>query len=258
MNRVREAAIRSLLSELSVDAMNTQDYFDDLEPQYLTDVGLQGKVMALLSYLRLLDRQDLSSSLESFLPLQGNAFETLTYIAAHIAPEVLAQLDNPPEHAAPMKEPSEDIALTTQDPWVLIQDEYSISKRQFGKSINFVEDKYKRQIIFRDVGQAYVLAQSGFNKPAVILAGGVVEELLRLYLVAKGVKPASNNFNGYIRACEGTGLMKARLQTLTDSVRHFRNLVHLRDEAVRSDSVTPSAAKGAVSSIFTVTSAIRI
>jgi hypothetical protein len=33
----------------------------------------------------------------------------------------------------------------------------------FGKKINFVEDTFKRKIIFRDVEHAYVLASLGFS-----------------------------------------------------------------------------------------------
>jgi hypothetical protein len=36
------------------------------------------------------------------------------------------------------------------------------------------------------------------KKPAVILAGSVIEELLRLYLVHKNIKPAKKTFDSYI------------------------------------------------------------
>jgi hypothetical protein len=62
--------------------------------------------------------------------------------------------------------------------WKDIEKEYDISKRAFGKKINFVKEDFKRKIIFRDIEQAYFLASNGFCKPAVILAGGVIEELL--------------------------------------------------------------------------------
>ena len=64
--------------------------------------------------------------------------------------------------------------------WDDIETEYHISKRSFGKKINFVKDEFKRKIIFRDIEQAHFLASNGYYKPAVILAGGVTEELLRL------------------------------------------------------------------------------
>lgn len=71
---------------------------------------------------------------------------------------------------------------TCKEIWEAIRSEYDISKRNFGKKINFVSDPFKRKIIFRDVEHAFVLASHGFSKPAVILAGGVIEELLKQYL----------------------------------------------------------------------------
>ena len=61
-----------------------------------------------------------------------------------------------------------------------IEKEYEVSKKTFGKKINFVRDRFKKEIIFRDVGQAHALAQEGFNKPSVVLSGSVIEEMLRL------------------------------------------------------------------------------
>ncbi|MFC1903234.1 hypothetical protein ACFLX4_04120, partial [Chloroflexota bacterium] len=65
--------------------------------------------------------------------------------------------------------------------WKAIENDFDITKRSFGKKINFVSGNYQRSIIFRDVEHSFVLANLGFSKPAVILAGGVIEELLRLY-----------------------------------------------------------------------------
>ena len=79
--------------------------------------------------------------------------------------------------------------------WSDIEKDYDITKRMFGKKINFVGDQFKRQILFRDVEHAYVLANLGFSKPAVILAGGIIEELLSLYLQHKKIKPNGKTFN---------------------------------------------------------------
>ncbi len=136
--------------------------------------------------------------------------------------------------------------------WEAIQREYDVTKTGFGKKINFVGDRFKRTIIFRDVQQAYVLANSGFAKPAVILAGSVIEELLRIYLVHKDISASKNSFEGYINACEVNGLLKTAIHRLTDSVRHFRNLVHLQKEDSRRSTISKATAKGAVSSIFTI------
>jgi len=57
--------------------------------------------------------------------------------------------------------------------WESIEQNYSISKKAFGKRIGFIKDRFKRRVIFRDVGQAYYLANNDFSKPAIILSGSV-------------------------------------------------------------------------------------
>lgn len=136
--------------------------------------------------------------------------------------------------------------------WSEIEKDYDITKRMFGKKINFVSDQFKRQIIFRDIEHAYVLATNGLSKPAVILAGAVIEEILRLYLEHKKIETKQNTFNSYIRACEANGLLKDAIQRLTDSVRYFRNLVHLSKEKSKRETISKATAIGAVSSIFTI------
>lgn len=136
--------------------------------------------------------------------------------------------------------------------WNEIKRQYGVSKTQFGKRINFVSDSFKRGIIFRDIEHAFLLATYGFPKPAVTLAGGVIEELLRLYLEYKGISSERNTFESYIQTCEKEGLLKSGISRLSDSVRHFRNLVHLNVEKDRRYTISQSTAVGAVSSIFTI------
>jgi len=146
-------------------------------------------------------------------------------------------------------------ATSSKENWKDIKTEYGVTKRSFGKRINFVKDPFKRTVIYRDVEQAFILERSGFSKPAVILAGGVIEELLRLYLKQKGIspqKPLKKDFNGYIQTCEQKGLLKAGISRLSDSARYFRNLVHLSNEETKRHAISKSTAKGAVASIFTI------
>ncbi|MBU1045436.1 MAG: hypothetical protein KJ915_13700 [Candidatus Omnitrophica bacterium] len=103
--------------------------------------------------------------------------------------------------------------------WPLIEEEYSISKKEFGRRINFVKGDFKRKIIFRDVEQAYILAVDGFNKPALILAGAVIEELLRLYLEHNNIKSTSNKFTNYIEACQNNNLLKKAIHHQTNVAR---------------------------------------
>lgn len=141
---------------------------------------------------------------------------------------------------------------SSMDTWNDIQNDYGVSKQTFAKRINFVTDKHKRNIIFRDIEHAYVLSKYGFSKPATILAGGVIEELLRLFLEDQNVKPARNTFEEYIKICEQKGLLKTGISLLSNSVRHFRNLVHLSKEETQRYTISKAMAKGAVSSIFTI------
>lgn len=136
--------------------------------------------------------------------------------------------------------------------WDQIKSDYDINKHLFGKKINFIKDDFKRKIIFRDIAQAYHLAQSNFPKPSVILSGGVIEELLRLYLQYKGIKPKGDKFKDYIDACEEKGLLKFGIRKLTDSVRDFRNIVHLKREKTSRYTISKVTAIGSVSSIFTI------
>lgn len=145
-----------------------------------------------------------------------------------------------------------ETTLSSKKIWEEIQRDYGISKRAFGMKFNFVTDPFKRKIIFRDVEHAYILANNAFSKPAVILAGGVIEELLRLYLNYKGIKPTKNTFNFYIQACEKNGLLKSGINRLSDSVRHFRNIVHIENEKSSQTTIKKVTAKGAVTSIFTI------
>jgi hypothetical protein len=142
--------------------------------------------------------------------------------------------------------------LSVDGIWDQIEKDFDISKKGFGKKFNFVTDQFKRKIIFRDIEHAYILANHGFSKPSVILAGSVIEELLRLYLDHRGVKPSNETFDSYIKACEANGLLKSAISRLTDSVRHFRNIVHLQKEDSSKITISKATAKGAVTSIFTL------
>ena len=143
-------------------------------------------------------------------------------------------------------------ASAKADTWKKIEKEYGVSKKAFGRKINFVKDAFKRKIIFRDIEQAYFLAFNGFEKPAVILAGGVIEELLRFYIENNGIKPQKNTLDSYIKTCEEKGILKKAVHRLADSFREFRNLVHLEREESPKHSISTPTAKSAVASIFTI------
>jgi len=146
---------------------------------------------------------------------------------------------------------------SSKDIWSDIFEDFEVTKHTFGKNINFVTDDYKRKAIFRDIEQAYILAKNGFSKPAVILAGSVIEELLRLYLEAKNVKAPNNTFDEYIKTCEQKGFLKGAISRLSDSVRHFRNLVHLEKETSTRHKISKATAMSAVASIFIISNDFR-
>jgi hypothetical protein len=102
------------------------------------------------------------------------------------------------------------------------------------------------------VEHAFVLASHGFAKPAVILAGGVIEELLKEFLKYKKVKPKGDRFTDYIKACENNRLLKFGVSRLGDAIRDFRNLVHISREESKRYTLSKATAIGAVSSIFTI------
>jgi len=93
MHNRRIEKLKNLLEELVPDQINFQLYTEMLEAQWDTDTFFRGKVLALHSYLKLLKREDLSASLNDFMPISGNAIEALTFISDHITPEILDYLE---------------------------------------------------------------------------------------------------------------------------------------------------------------------
>lgn len=137
--------------------------------------------------------------------------------------------------------------------WKEIERQFGTSKREFGKRINFIKPNYKREVIFRDIDHAFGYYQNGFYKPAVVLAGGVIEELLRCYLESKGINPGNKTFNDCLKVCTDNKLIERPcLINLSNSVRDFRNLVHLKKEDSKRYAISGSTAIGAISAIFTV------
>lgn len=136
--------------------------------------------------------------------------------------------------------------------WTFIKKEYKVDKTTLSKRLNkFIKDEFKRGIILRDIGTAYSLLNLGFYKESVIISGGVIEEILRLFLQEKQIK-SKNTFVDYIKTCEENNLLKSGISKLSDFLREFRNLVHLSREKGKDDTVHISVAKSAVSSMFTI------
>lgn len=146
-----------------------------------------------------------------------------------------------------------NVKLRSDIAWTFIKKEYKIDKTISSKRLNkFIKDNFKRRIILRDIGTAYSLLNLGFYKESVIISGGVIEEILRLFLSEKQIRCSHNTFSEYIKACENNNLFKTGISRLSDFVREFRNLVHLQREKGKQDTVNISIAKSAVSSIFAI------
>ena len=191
-----------------------------------------------LAYDEFLNFENLDKTMEQFFVRQAPR--------KNIGNRELSKGQTMPTSGTFWKKPS------SRDIWNDIYEDFEVKKLTFAKKINFVTDAYKRKTVFRDIEHAYILAKNGFSKPAVILAGSVIEELLRLYLETKKVKPAKNTFEEYIKACEQKRLLKSGISRLSDSVRHFRNLVHLSGEKTKRYAISKATAQSAVTSVFTI------
>ena len=142
--------------------------------------------------------------------------------------------------------------FNSNDIWNSIAREYEIDYTLFLEKIYFINSNYIKDIIMRDIGHSFILAKMGLSKPAVILAGGVIEVLLETYLDHHGKKGSSSSFNEYIETCEDEGFLKSAIGHLSHYVRHFRNYVHLPKEKSERHKISKATAIGAVSSIFTI------
>ncbi len=141
--------------------------------------------------------------------------------------------------------------------WKDIYKEYGIKKPIFAKRIGFIKDSKIRELIYRDVAHAFTLSKNGLAKPAVVLAGSVIEELLRQYLISRNLTPKRNDFNGFIECCKEHKLLRDGISNLGDSVRQFRNYVHLAKEVNEKYKLDFAESNTAVSSIFVLVKNIK-
>ena len=142
-------------------------------------------------------------------------------------------------------------AIDANSAWKDIEDQYGITKRKFSKKINFIKNKFKKDIIFRDIKQAFISYKLGFYKPTAILAGGVMEELLRCYLESKSIKPKEEKFGCYIKTCKSNNLLRKTVD-LSNASRIFRNMVHIKSERSKQQTITQHTALITIGAIFTL------
>ena len=153
-----------------------------------------------------------SSSYASVERIRGVVTSTITRINRN--PKMFSDVSNNKLSSTVKEKKRSD--LKTMSPsissiWKEIEEVHSVSKKLFGRRISFISDSYKRKTIFRDVAHAYELEKNGFSKPAVLLSGGVIEEILRLFLNYKKIKASNKRFESYIDACKDNDLLKIRI-----------------------------------------------
>ncbi len=141
--------------------------------------------------------------------------------------------------------------------WELIEEKYKTNKRTFGKKINFIRDKETRKIIFRDTEHAVMLLQNGFDKEAVIIAGTVIEEILRQLLLNKGITPKQNKFDEYVKSCEANKLIGQTDIRLSDISRQFRNAIHIENEVKNKLKINKPHAQNVVASLFIIVQGLK-
>ncbi|MBU1101961.1 MAG: hypothetical protein KKA84_16310 [Bacteroidetes bacterium] len=152
----------------------------------------------------------------------------------------------------------EDFKLNNKmNVWDDIKGDYELTKREFGKRINFITDKDIRTIIFRDVEQAYYLYKNSIYKPAIILSGSVIEEILRQLLLANSITPKNNSFDHYLKICQDNKILEVSVNRLLDSARHFRNYIHIENEGSKKNKVSKPLANTVVSSLFVFVSGFK-
>ena len=136
--------------------------------------------------------------------------------------------------------------------WNGITQDFGIAKSDLDARIYFIQSELAKEIIYRDIEHSYLLVKNNFPKPAIILVGWIIEELLRLYLESNNIKSSENNFYGYIKTCEEQNILRKVISKLSDVFRQFRNSVHLKEEFDSGKIISKSTAWGCVSLMFTV------
>jgi hypothetical protein len=100
-----------------------------------------------------------------------------------------------------------------------------IEKKKIGVGkkglFNFVKDKKTKNILTRDCAYAEICIEQKMFKPAIILYGSIIEEILRDKLKSK------DNFETLIDKIEKEKSIEPSLLRKIDFIRDFRNYVHI-------------------------------
>lgn len=95
------------------------------------------------------------------------------------------------------------------------------------------------------------MSQIGFDKSSIILAGGVIEEILLHLLQSKGCSVQGKKFFELINLAKQESIFEKSIHGLLDPLRDFRNLVHIEKER-KEFSADKAMAKTAISALFLI------
>jgi uncharacterized protein (TIGR02391 family) len=84
--------LTGLLNTIADFKIDYNQYYEDSEPQYYTDVLLTGLVDPLLAFCRALGWSELVQHLEALIPIHGTASETLGMLHRFVVPEARRRL----------------------------------------------------------------------------------------------------------------------------------------------------------------------
>lgn len=101
---------------------------------------------------------------------------------------------------------------------VIEKKKISISKKGL---LNFIQDQKTKSILTRDYAYAEICKEQGMFKPAIILYGSIIEEILRYILKSE------DNFSKLINKAQDKKLIEASLIRKIDFIRDFRDYVHI-------------------------------
>ena len=86
---------------------------------------------------------------------------------------------------------------------------------------NFIKDNKTKTILKRDYAYAEICKEQEMFKPAIILYGSIMEEVLRTILLSK------KEFLELIILAKEKRIIENHLATKIDFIRDFRNYVHI-------------------------------
>lgn len=140
---------------------------------------------------------------------------------------------------------------SVKDDWAPISQHYGLSRKQVIRKLRFIGSITTKRALLRDIVHAHGCLEHHFYKSALVLSGGVIEEIIRQKLISCKVD-AGASFSDHIKNARESKIFKNSIASLSDSIRDFRNHVHVAKESEKKHAISRATASIAVSAIFTV------